>query len=88
MNVKSSDGRNWIVRKSPSIFTSRKGREDVRVLCQNPEWGGREADGRCYVTAAAFDAETSEIIRNYEPLPAEITVSLLQQWGFLGGCHV
>jgi len=87
MNVKSSNGRNWIVRKGPSIFASRKGKEDVRILRQNSDWGGMEFDGKRYTTAMVFDAENAEVIRNYEVLPDEITIPLLRQWGFIGGCH-
>ena len=64
MNVKSSNGRNWIVRKGPSIFTSRKGKEDVRILRQNSDWGGMEFDGKRYTTAMVFDAENNQIIKS------------------------
>lgn len=88
MELTSSDGRNWMIRKSPSIFTSRRGIEDVRVMCENPEWGGMEADGKRYTTSIVFCAETADVIRIYTLLPNEITVPLLRQWGFIWGGQI
>ncbi len=73
----------YLVKRVPSIFTNRVGREDCYVsrLCQTH--GARESDGKKYTCVARIEVETGEYLRNYETLPSEITLPLLRQWGFL-----
>lgn len=88
MQILSKSGRKYIIRTTPSIFTSRKGKNDVCILQQSTgfdssPWGGREIDGKLYNTILRLDSETGGVLSNYSVLPVEITFPLLKQWGFL-----
>jgi hypothetical protein len=83
MKITDAKGRNWIIDKGPSIWMTRNGKQDIRIKKQNAGHGMREEDGKLYVTAAVFAAESGEQIRGYEALPAEIALTLLRQWGFI-----
>ena len=81
----SVNGKEWLIRRGPSIFSSRSGRMDVRVMRENPTWGGREIDGKLYTTEKIFDSETGDIVRDYGKLPEEINLPMLVIWGFVKG---
>lgn len=73
----------YVVKRVPSIFTNRSGKEDCYISKQCKTHGARESDGKLYSCVARIAAESGEFIRSHEPLPAEITLPLLHQWGFV-----
>ena len=75
-------GNDYIVERSPSIFVSRTGREDVNIFRRTNGYGAKKADGY-YDIIVKFCSETGETLRAYAPLPPEITHPLLKQWGFI-----
>jgi hypothetical protein len=77
-------GRRWLVRRSPSIFVSRRGLDDVTINRHNHDWGGMESDGRRYTYAAILAAEDGTPVRESEPYPDELTVDALRALGLVG----
>jgi len=80
MYIKNSE---YLIKKHPSIFMSRAGRQDCSIFKQCETHGIRENNNKLYTIIAIIESETGEYIRNYERLPPEITFPLLQQWGFI-----
>lgn len=79
-------GNNYLIVSAPSIFVSRAGKVDVTVWRREGRCvGAKMGDGQYYQSVAKFCAETAECLRSYAPLPPEITLPLLRQWGFIGG---
>jgi len=76
MKITDAKGRNWIIDKGPSIWMTRNGKEDIRIKKQNAGHGMREEDGKYYVTAAVFAAESGEVLREYEAVPDEVMIRL------------
>lgn len=76
------DGNKWWINRGPSPFTSRQGLEDVGIY-KKSAWGRRQADGSLYKCCKRMAAESGEIIRDYEPVPSELTVEWLSQAGFI-----
>ena len=70
------------IKRQPSIFTSRKGLEDVYVDVQ-ADHGGRESDGNRYAQGLWLAAESGDILRSTAAVHPEITVDWLRQSGFL-----
>jgi len=76
------DGRKYYIRRGPSAFTSRNGKQDVTVSVIG-NWGARAADNKLYRGCATFAAESGEIIREYEKIPAQFSVDWLRDNGFI-----
>lgn len=76
------DGKQWLIKRRASIFTSRNGKEDVRIDVES-DHGGKEADGKRYSGVQVIAAESGEMIRNYGPVPEDITLDFLKQAGFV-----
>lgn len=73
----------YLIKKQPSIFMSRAGKNDCLILKQCETHGIRENNNKLYTIIAIIESETGEYIRDYEMFPPEITLLLLQQWGFI-----
>lgn len=55
----------------PSIFTSRPGKTDIRI-CEESRWGGRDKNGKLYMTSLVLDAEDYATVRSYQLVPDDI----------------
>lgn len=77
-----SNGAKWLIKRGPSVFVSRSGKEDVKIFKQ-AEWGSRESDGKLYNCRRILAAEDGSMVRDYEAVPNEITVEWLRQAGFI-----
>lgn len=73
----------YLVKRRPSIFTNRAGLQDCYVSRRCASHGAKESDGHKYVNVARLAAEDGHFLRSHETLPAEITLALLRQWGFV-----
>lgn len=64
---------NGIYRISvePSIFTNRPGKTDIRIG-EESSWGGRDNNGKRYMTSLVMDAETCATVRGYRLVPEDI----------------
>lgn len=80
----TSGKREYRITRNPSIFTSRNGKEDCRIMVESDAWrGGARYNGKLYRTIAVYASESGAVIRHYEKLPKEITLPLLLQWGMI-----
>jgi len=58
--------------------------EDVVIYESGYDHGVRfEGEVGRFVTMARFAAEDGSTIRSYHPLPKEITIAFMRQWGFI-----
>ncbi len=76
------DGNYYWVGKGPSCFTFRKGKDDVSIY-KRGLWGRRQPDGKLYRCCLKLDAESGNVVRDYEALPNQFTVNWLKQVGFI-----
>lgn len=86
MKLKSGD-KTYIIKKAPSIYTSRNNADihlnDITIYESGHNHGIRfNGENTRFVTIAKFASEDFGIIRSYKKLPKEITFDLLRQWGF------
>lgn len=51
------NGKVYFVKRSPSIFTNRQGKMDVRISGRS-DWGSLRSDGYLYRTLATFTFES------------------------------
>jgi hypothetical protein len=72
-----SNHQTYIIRRSPSIFISRNGEDDVTILTEGG-WGAKEQDGKRYHTAKILSAESGGVVRSYEALPREVEQAALE----------
>lgn len=83
MNAKF-DGKEYRITRSASIYTSRGGKDDCRIMVESDcEHGGSRHCGKLFRTIAVYASESGDTIRSYESLPAEITEEILRQWAML-----
>lgn len=75
-------GKDWQIRRKPSVFVSRSGKDDVRIWVES-DHGARFSDGKRYSSVQVLAAESGEFIRNYGAIPEQITPNFLRQNGFL-----
>lgn len=76
---------DYMVMARDSSFSTRQGKRDVRI-CVRGTWGGRYGDGKYrgyYRTIRIMDAETGELIRDYEYVPDDLSVNALRRLGFI-----
>lgn len=83
MFLVSANDTKYLIERMPSIFVARTGKHDVYISRRSPGPGTRAKDGHIYTCIARIKAETGNFICSYEPLPNEITIPLLRQWGFV-----
>jgi len=76
------NGAKWLIKRGPSCYVSRVGKEDVYVE-KAGDRGGRGSDGRLYRCCRKFAAESGEVLRDHESTPPHITVDWLRQAGFI-----
>jgi len=77
------NGTSWRVHRGPSIFTSRRGKEDVRIMREARYEGAKHGD-KYYMTRRVLAAEDGAILRDYdEPVPEELSVKNLIQMGLI-----
>lgn len=80
----SSGNRDYRITRNPSIYTSRAGKEDCRIMVESDfTHGGARYGDKLFRTIAVYAAESGTMIRSYERLPNEITMPLLHQWGMI-----
>jgi len=73
----------FMIRKGNSIFVTRNGKQDISI-CVKGSYGGRAGEGEyygLYSLARIMDAETGEIIRDYEFVPPELTFKKVLEMG-------
>jgi hypothetical protein len=76
------NGKKWRVDRAPSIFTPRKGKEDVTISVEG-QWGGVSDDGKRYRSCVRIAAESGETICSYERVPDEFSTTWLRENGFV-----
>lgn len=76
------NSKKWCVRRSPSAFIPRNGKDDVRIMVEGT-WGERHEDNKLYHSCCVRQAENGEIIRQYETVPPIFTVAWLRENGFV-----
>lgn len=79
-------GNRWWIDRSPSIFTSRNGKEDVGIY-KRGGWGRRQPDGKLYRCCLRLAAEDGSLLRDYEAIPPHVNVEWLKQVGFIALQH-
>jgi len=68
------NGLDYMVSEGNSIFCSRQGKSDINVYVRG-SWGGLYGEGKrrgYYRTIRICDAQTGEVIRDYESVPKEV----------------
>jgi len=70
----------FMIRKGPSIFVSRTGKQDIVIHKENDTWGAIY-DGKRYSIAMMFSAEDYQKIRHFDIVPNDILENL-KAWGF------
>lgn len=77
----------YIIRRGPSIFTPRNGKQDCVIRKRNNApygaHGAREADGKLYNIVKILACESGAILRDYENLPMQINSDFLKAQGYL-----
>lgn len=58
----------------PSIYTSRQGETDIRIS-EESNCGGREKNGKYYLTALVMDAKDYTTVRSYCSVPDDIILA-------------
>lgn len=77
--------QDYMVSRRDSIYMSRKGKQDVRVFARG-EWGGRYGEGKyrgLYRTVRVIDADSGELVRDYERVPDDLSDASLRRMGFV-----
>ncbi|MCL5051828.1 MAG: hypothetical protein M1346_01120 [Gammaproteobacteria bacterium] len=64
----------YCISIQPSIFTSRQGETDIRIS-EESKWGGREKNGKYYLTSLVMDARDYTTIRSYCSVPDDIILA-------------
>jgi hypothetical protein len=71
----------FLVRKIPSIFTTRNGKFDIVIHKETGENWGALYSGKRYTIAMILDAETFQPVRSNLTVPNDI-LNNLKTWGF------
>lgn len=80
----------WHIRRGPSIFVERNGKEDVFIrqeVKSTANGGVRYEDGKLYRLARIVAADTGETLRDYCQIPEELGNDKLRDLGFLEPTH-
>jgi hypothetical protein len=70
----------FMIRKGPSIYVPRTGKQDIVIHKENKAWGAIY-DGMRYSIAMIFSAEDYQKIRHFDIVPDDILENL-KAWGF------
>jgi len=76
---------DYMVCEHDSFFSSRQGKRDASIRVRG-QWGGRYGIGQhqgLYRTIRIVDAETGELIRDYETVPDDLSVDALRRLGYV-----
>lgn len=77
----------YLIRRGPSIFTSRNGKQDCVIKKRNNATygahGAREDDGKLYNIVKIIACESGELLRDHEEIPADISTDFLKDQGYI-----
>jgi len=70
----------YMIRKGPSIYVPRTGKQDIVIHKENSAWGAVYESMR-YSIAMIFSAEDYQVLRHFDVVPDDILENL-KAWGF------